>query len=56
LEAVIEAVIQSPTASMAETYRHRLERLRKYREADRRYCWPVSSLADYKLAPFHLLA
>ncbi len=25
-------------------------------DAYRRYCWPVSSLADYKLAPFHLLA
>jgi len=57
LEAVIEAVNQSPAASgMADTYRQRLERLRKYREAYRRYCWPVNSLADYKLAPFHLLA
>jgi protein phosphatase len=57
LEAVIDAMTQSPAASgMAEAYRHRLERLRKYREAYRRYCWPVSSLADYKLAPFHLLA
>ena len=56
LEAVIEAVSHSPAASgMAEAYRHRLERLRKYREAYRRYCWPVRSLADYKLAPFHLL-
>jgi len=27
-----------------------------YREAYRRYCWPVNSLADWKLAPFHLLA
>ena len=57
LEAVIEGVIQSPPASgMADAYRHRLERLWKYREAYRRYCWPVSSLGDYKLAPFHLLA
>jgi protein phosphatase len=57
LEAVIEAMIQSPAASgMAETYRQRLERVRNYREAYRRYCWPVNSLGDYKLAPFHLLA
>lgn len=57
LEAVIEAVTESATASgIAERYRHRLERLRKYREAYRRYCWPVNSLADYRLAPFHLLA
>lgn len=27
-----------------------------YRDAYRRYCWEVSSLEDFKLAPFHLLA
>ena len=27
-----------------------------YIEAYRRYCWPVNSLNDLKLAPFHLLA
>jgi protein phosphatase len=34
----------------------RLDALRKYRDAYRRYCWPVTSLNDIKLAPFHLLA
>ncbi len=28
----------------------------KYSEAYRRYCWPVGSLDDYRIAPFHLLA
>jgi protein phosphatase len=57
LEAVIDALDQASAASdLAENYRHRLARLKKYREAYRRYCWPVNSLADYKLAPFHLLA
>ena len=28
----------------------------KYVDAYRRYCWPVHSIADLKLAPFHLLA
>lgn len=28
----------------------------QYVEAYRRYCWPVNSLADLRLAPFHLLA
>jgi hypothetical protein len=28
----------------------------RYIAAYRRYCWPVSSLDDLKLAPFHLLA
>ncbi len=27
-----------------------------YRDAYRRYCWPVKSIDDYKLAPFHILA
>jgi protein phosphatase len=34
----------------------RLESLAKYREAYRHYCWPVRSIGDLKLAPFHLLA
>lgn len=34
----------------------RLEALAKYREAYRHYCWPVRSIEDLKLAPFHLLA
>jgi protein phosphatase len=27
-----------------------------YAEAYRRYCWPVISLDDYRIAPFHMLA
>jgi protein phosphatase len=30
--------------------------LSEYVEAYRRYCWPVQSLDDLKLAPFHILA
>src|SRR5438105_11806757 len=57
LEAVLKAVQQSPAAEgLSQPYEQRLGRLRKYREAYRRYCWPVTSLADYRLAPFHLLA
>lgn len=57
LEAVFKVIEQSPAAAgLAQSYSRRLDRLRKYREAYRRYCWPVASLADYRLAPFHLLA
>jgi protein phosphatase len=31
-------------------------RAAKYAQAYRRYCWPVASLDDYRIAPFHLLA
>jgi len=34
----------------------RLDAIRRYTEAYRQYCWPVHSLGDLKLAPFHLLA
>ncbi|MDX1979307.1 MAG: polynucleotide kinase-phosphatase [Bryobacteraceae bacterium] len=57
LGAVVEAMRQSPAAAaMAPEFERRLGRLRRYREAYRRYCWPVRSLDDYRLAPFHLLA
>ena len=41
---------------LAERTEARLESLAKYREAYRHYCWPVRSIDDLKLAPFHLLA
>lgn len=57
LSAVVEALASSPAAAgLRDGYARRLERLRKYREAYRRYCWPVASIADYRLAPFHVLA
>lgn len=36
--------------------RGRLTRVHQYVDAYRYYCWPVNSVADLKLAPFHLLA
>jgi protein phosphatase len=30
--------------------------LAQYADAYRRYCWPVASVADLRLAPFHILA
>jgi protein phosphatase len=41
---------------IAVDYRRREENLNKFVAAYRQYCWPVSSLNDLKLAPFHLLA
>ena len=34
----------------------RLQLAQRYRSAYSQYCWPVNSLDDIKLAPFHLLA
>ncbi|MDR2477273.1 MAG: polynucleotide kinase-phosphatase [Treponema sp.] len=43
-------------AKVLQDYRSRLECLKLYTEAYRRYCWPVSSVDDYRVAPFHILA
>jgi protein phosphatase len=44
------------TTPLLERYRERAAMAARYIAAYRRYCWPVSSLDDMKLAPFHLLA
>lgn len=41
---------------LLDRYRQRQAAAVKYVDAYRRYCWPVHSLDDLKLAPFHLLA
>jgi protein phosphatase len=43
-------------ASLLERYRDRESLAEKYEEAYRRYSWPVSSVNDLRLAPFHVLA
>lgn len=37
-------------------FQERTQLVNEYRDAYRHYCWPVASLADLKLAPFHILA
>ena len=41
---------------LRERYKERAAAADDYVAAYRRYCWPVRSLEDLKLAPFHLLA
>ena len=43
-------------ATMVQGQAGHAQAIARYREAYRRYCWPVNSLEDFKLAPFHLLA
>lgn len=42
--------------SLLERYQARHEMAGQYVDAYRQYCWPVSDISDYKLAPFHILA
>jgi protein phosphatase len=43
-------------AALLEKYRERETAATQYVEAYRRYCWPVHSVSDLKIAPFHILA
>lgn len=58
----VETVLDQATArlpksaDLRERYRNRRRALGQYVDAYRRYCWPVETLDDLKLAPFHLLA
>ncbi len=42
--------------ALAEQVGKRLDAVEHYTRAYRQYCWPVNSINDLKLAPFHLLA
>jgi protein phosphatase len=46
----------SEVSPLADRFRERAKVAERYVEAYRRYCWPVRSLDDLKLAPFHVLA
>ncbi|GAB3634496.1 polynucleotide kinase-phosphatase [Hymenobacter arcticus] len=55
LTAAAARGLDGATALLARTSARRAAAT-DYADAYRRYCWPVQSLADLKLAPFHLLA
>ena len=56
LEAEQAAGRVAEVAEIASRMRSREDDARQYSEAYGRYCWPVSSADDLRLAPFHLLA
>lgn len=43
-------------AELSTSYGARWQDAQRFTEAYRRYCWPVASIDDVRLAPFHLLA
>jgi protein phosphatase len=44
------------SADLLAQYRARTDMVSQFRSAYRHHCWPVSSLDDLRLAPFHLMA
>ena len=61
LEAALAALGQAGgrdggSDELAARLRQRRDCISGYVDAYRRYCWPVGSLSDLRIAPFHLLA
>ncbi|MBA2368186.1 MAG: polynucleotide kinase-phosphatase [Candidatus Protochlamydia sp.] len=56
LAAVNSALASTNLTELQEHYQRRLTAVQNYAKAYKPYCWPVSSIADYRIAPFHLLA
>ena len=58
VEALESAVASGneDSAKLLERYTARRGRVERYVAAYRQYCWPVESVADLKIAPFHLMA
>jgi len=55
--AALRAAAGNPAITpLLETYKARAEMCDRFTDAYRQYCWEVKSLADYRLAPFHILA
>lgn len=50
------ASLNPQLGGLLDEYKERLRLTHCYVDAYRRYCWPVKSLDDLRLAPFHLLA
>ncbi len=44
------------SAALRDRMRARHQRVERYVEAYRRYCWPVQGIEDLRLAPFHIMA
>jgi protein phosphatase len=54
--SALERTKAADVEALLARHRERASAVEKYVDAYRRYCWPVRSLDDLKLAPFHLLA
>jgi protein phosphatase len=52
----LEGDVRNQAKDTMAIYRDREQNLDQFVAAYRQYCWPVASLADLKLAPFHVLA
>jgi protein phosphatase len=54
LEAAVNRGVDA--GALLERHRTRLELAHRFARAYRHYCWPVESLRDIRVAPFHVMA
>lgn len=54
--AQLAAARDQQIAPLAARMAERQARVARYGAAYARYCWPVASIDDYRIAPFHILA
>jgi len=56
-EAIASAAARGiDMGELPQRYADKQDAIDRYREAYRHYCWPVESVEDIRLAPFHILA
>ncbi|MEM9193642.1 MAG: polynucleotide kinase-phosphatase [Myxococcota bacterium] len=57
LEGLGQCAAYNPEArDLQQRFEQRLDHLQQYSAAYRPYCWPIESIDDYRVAPFHVLA
>ena len=56
LAAAIGALQQAGRPELAGQFAGRLQAVEAYTQAYRRYCWDVTGIDDYRIAPFHIMA
>jgi protein phosphatase len=57
MQTLQQSVIHNPEmAGLLNRYSTKQQQVEQYIKSYQQYCWPVNSLEDYKLAPFHILA
>ena len=57
VSALSAASVHTPELlPLLNEFRERLDLAQRYVDSYRQYCWPVRSVSDLRLAPFHLLA
>ncbi|SFD23433.1 polynucleotide 3'-phosphatase /polynucleotide 5'-hydroxyl-kinase /polynucleotide 2',3'-cyclic phosphate phosphodiesterase [Chitinophaga sp. CF118] len=57
LQNLQQAVLHNPEVTfLLDKYQTKQQQVEQYIKSYQQYCWPVNSLDDFKLAPFHILA